>query len=491
MSQLSTSKLVRLLGTFSSEEIKSFLLWLKSPWANSNKNLIRLLEQLRKFHPSFELGRLDKESLFRKVIPHGTYSARSMNNLLSEAFLSAERFLVFERVANEKNLQERLLAEELQKRQLTDWFSKKVGASIEKLEKQPVKAWEDYLDLFLLYRMVNFHPSQSGNYKIPANVLDLMQQTLDLVFLLETGSIINEKIFRSRIKRHEEYQIDHSMGIWKALKASYDHPSLHFFMDRFSYDEEAFLEQFFQLRDQFVEKFNKLNLRDQKIHLQSLFNDGSLLTRSGQIGISELLPLYQLGLERQLLQQDGILPPTIFATVVSASNTASSFKYTLDFINEFAEELPINLRTEARSWGLAHTAYWEKNYDKCLAILLAQPVKSLYFNLLTRVLNTQVYFDLFLQDSSYGDFLFNFFDAFEKWLQREKHRAKFNKSSFLRFIQLSRSLARLYMKADFDDKSVSALLKNEDNVQASNWLRQKQALVIQLRKGTARPERFH
>ena len=97
MSAIFTSKFVKIIKTLSEDELKSFELWLKSPWCNSNKNLIRLLEKLRKYYPAFEGKNLSKEKLFQQVLPHGKYSDRRMNNLLSEGYLAAEQSNRFER----------------------------------------------------------------------------------------------------------------------------------------------------------------------------------------------------------------------------------------------------------------------------------------------------------------------------------------------------------------------------------------------------------
>ena len=82
MSSVFSSKFVRLLKTFTSEELKSFEMWLQSPWCNSNKNLIRLFQVLKKYYPDFGNEKLSKEKLFKKVLPNGKFSDRRMNNFL-------------------------------------------------------------------------------------------------------------------------------------------------------------------------------------------------------------------------------------------------------------------------------------------------------------------------------------------------------------------------------------------------------------------------
>ena len=101
--------------------------------------------------------------------------------------------------------------------------------------------------------------------------------------------------------------------------------------------------------------------------------------------------------------------------------------------------------------------------------------------MISRVLATQVYFDLYLKDDSYQSYLFNFFDTFEKWLGREKVWSKAATTSFLRFVQKCRTLARYYKDPDTDPEKVAKLLDDEHNIQALNWLNQKKEEVLGLK----------
>lgn len=94
-----------------------------------------------------------------------------------------------------------------------------------------------------------------------------------------------------------------------------------------------------------------------------------------------------------------------------------------------------------------------------------------------------MYFDLYLKDDSYQAYLFSFFDAFEKWLGREKVWSGSARTSFLRFVQKCRQLARYYGDADFKPDKVKKLLDDERNVQALNWLNQKKEEILRLRTG--------
>ena len=60
------SKLIGYLSRFSSQEMKDFRHFLQSPYHNSNKQALRLLEGLLSYHPDFDSPRLTKEKDFSK-----------------------------------------------------------------------------------------------------------------------------------------------------------------------------------------------------------------------------------------------------------------------------------------------------------------------------------------------------------------------------------------------------------------------------------------
>ena len=482
MSSLFSSKFVRILKTLSPEEWKSFELWLKSPWANSNKNLVRLLDKLKKYSPEFTDAKLTKEKLFKQVLPDGKFSLRRMNNLLSEGYLAAERFLIFQNLSIQQNLQKDLLTKELQSRYLDEWFFKDVELEIERLEGMPVKEWEDHLQLFQLHRRVYHHPNQSSRMLPGSATIVRMGEELDLLYLLERAAIINEKIFRNRILKNENHEIEEELELWQLASKGINDTAIDFYRRRFAYEEDKMLEQYLDLRKLFFAHFEELNKKEQKIHLVSLLNDTTKLTRAKVLSIVEFLPLYKLGLETEIILHQGQLTHHTYIAIVSASNAKKDFDYTKLFIETYTEKLGTQYQADGLNWAKAHLANRKKEYMVCLDILLTHNYKTHLFQLLSKLLTTQTYFDLYLQDASYESYLFTYFDSFEKWLLREKIGSSYTKKGFLRFIQRSRTMAKGYASPNFNPEKIQAIFTNEKNIQALNWLLQKKEEILRLRK---------
>lgn len=476
-----TSKFVQTLKTFSNTELKSFEQWLNSPWCNSNKNLSKLVEKLKKYYPDFDNEKLTKEKLFKQVLPKGKFSDRRMNNLLSEGYLAAKQFLIFNNLTNNENLQKDLLTQEFQNRHLEDWFFRDTNKEIERLANKEIKDWEDHLDLLRLHRRIYHHPNQNPRMQPGGQTIVKMGEQLDLVYLLEKAAIINEKIFRNRILKNENHNIEKELKLWLLACEDVDHPAIEFYKMRFRYQEETMLEQYFDLRNTFLERYKELNLKEQKVHLISLLNDTILLYRSDLVEITENLPLYKLGLKTKIILHQGIINLVTFRTIVAASNYKKSFDYTHQFIESYSHHLKEEFQTDGINWAKAHTAYWEKNLEKSLTILINSQFNSPYFQLHSRLLTTQVYFDLYLKDYSYQSYLFDYFNSFEKWIIREKFGSEFLKKSYIRFIQKCRTLAKIYSNTNFNNDKFNQVLGDTINVQAIKWLYMKKEEIFTIK----------
>lgn len=483
MSSISSTKVARLLKTWQEQELKDFETWLQSPWCNTNRNLIQLFQQLKKYHPEFNSKWLTKEKLFQKVLPDGKFSHRRMNNLLSECYLAAEKFMVFQRFSQDQNLQKSLLLQELQSRYLDDWFFKAADKELERIEEKAIKDWEDHLDIFHLYRHIYHHPNLGPRMQAGHRTIRRMGEQLELAYLLEKAAIINEKILRNRVYRNEKHEVDDEIKDWLSASQGLTHPVLPLYRMRFAYTKENMPAQYEALYEAFISSFESLNEKEQKTHLRSLINDAMRLIRRGQLDITDALPLYQLGLKTKVLFHLGQLTRNTYITIVGASNTKGDFEFTSYFIEKYTAYLDEKIQDDCALWAWAHTAYWQNKLQTCLGILRQHHFKNLSFRYITKLLHTQVYFDLYLQDHSYQLYLFNYFDTYEKWLHREKVWSEANKESFLRFLQKCRALARAFAELNFDEQKVEQLLDNETNIQALNWLKQKQREVIRSRIG--------
>ena len=99
---MTRNKAFQVIKTFSEKELKSFELFINSPYFNSNKNLPRLFSLFKKYLSTTKESEITEEFLYGRLFPGKKYSYGIMKNLISEMFSLCEEFLANTAVVNEK-----------------------------------------------------------------------------------------------------------------------------------------------------------------------------------------------------------------------------------------------------------------------------------------------------------------------------------------------------------------------------------------------------
>lgn len=477
-----STKFTRILKELSPDDIKSFEKWLVSPWCNSNKSLVRLLQKLKKYAPNFDQPNLTKERLYRQVFPKKIYNDSYMDNLMSEANDQIEKFLSFQSFNANENSRKKHLNSALQDRHLEKQFFKSSSEEIERLENKSIKTWEDYISLLKAYRQVYHHPNQNPRMQPDNATILKINKNLEFSYLLEKAAVLNEQISRNRILKGKQMPVQKDIKRWKSAAKNIDHIAVNFYRRRFEFSNKNRLIQFHLLKKDFLENFENLNEKDRKVHLFALLNDATILRAKKLVDLSEIMPLYKIGLTAQILIEKGVLNRIHYVAIISGSNFIQDFEFTDFFIEKYTSYLPKEVRQDGRQYGMAHLANRRKKLKICKKILDSHKFTTHYFQLAKRILELQNHFDLFLGDISSIDCLESYCSAFEKWLEREKIRSKGNKEPFFNFIRKTRELIKLNIAPELDEQKAAKFLSGKINVQPINWLFQKRDEIVVKKK---------
>ncbi len=89
------SSIILVLRTFNSQETKRFGLYLRSPFFNTNTNVVKMYDIIKKKQSDFENNGLTKEFIFKKLYPKEEYNDERMRFLMSELLRHALDFLKY------------------------------------------------------------------------------------------------------------------------------------------------------------------------------------------------------------------------------------------------------------------------------------------------------------------------------------------------------------------------------------------------------------
>ena len=90
---MDNSKLIALLRTFSTQELREFKDFIASPFFNKNRDLLLFYSKLRKLAPDFPADKTEKEVFFKTVFPANPYEDKQMHYLMSFLLKLAEQYI--------------------------------------------------------------------------------------------------------------------------------------------------------------------------------------------------------------------------------------------------------------------------------------------------------------------------------------------------------------------------------------------------------------
>jgi hypothetical protein len=161
------SKTFDIISTFSTEELKEFTAFVRSPYFNTNKNLVKLYDVIKKHLLRGDLNGISEEEVFGKTFPGKKFNYGIMKNLVSELASLAEEFLVVNSVRSKPLNRYRnriLLADEYDNRRLDRYYGKIINKVTADIEKEPIDNYY-YFDRVLAEESRYFFNSSRSNDK--------------------------------------------------------------------------------------------------------------------------------------------------------------------------------------------------------------------------------------------------------------------------------------------------------------------------------------
>jgi len=95
-------QIVKILRSFTKEEINSFTDFIYSPYYNKSKTVQKLWDEVKKYAPEFDSPNLEKEKVFKKIFGDKNFNYGTMKNLISTFTSIAEKFLELKYYESEK-----------------------------------------------------------------------------------------------------------------------------------------------------------------------------------------------------------------------------------------------------------------------------------------------------------------------------------------------------------------------------------------------------
>ena len=377
---------------FSEEEIKNFSFFISSPYFNRLKNICRLFNIIKKYHPSYDSPAISNVNIFRRLFPGDKYNDSRIRSLFSYMYTLAGKFLAAENYFSNKNRLNINIISGYRNKNHADYLNKSIDNAFRSLNKVKIKDHEHYEELYLLQYEKNHLGSYFKAERNFAAESDVLTASYLIKMLKLYATIYNIKnsldlaVDEKLINMIETIAAMPSFSRIPAVKMS----SLLYRVTRYS-DEKAFSEFTSDTAGQFS-AFKPDDLYQSYI---LLLNFCVIKIREGKSKyIRQKFELYKNITDKKLWQHEKFLSYVIFSNIVSSANENSEFSYALGFIKENSALIEPDARENITHFCYAKTFYSLKEYVKALKHLAQTGgMEDLFYKFAVKDLTIKIFFE--------------------------------------------------------------------------------------------------
>lgn len=472
------SKLLNLLKSFEPEDIHWFQKFLKSPFYNRHETPISLFRYISKYYPNLDAPKLSKEKVFKHLYPKEKYSVQKMRKVMYELAVLVEEFLVAMRIRNKDFQKKKLLVAELGERNVYDSFEKGTKMLVRQLEDLPYRDIQTYQEIHQL-NLDYYRHTQTLKKKDGLAILKSATQHLDYYYLMQRrqldftilwheklfgGELLIESLQKSKTALRKTTAFKLYEWILAALQTS-DNLAIYVKMEKL-----------------FKSKIDELGKNDQKEIIRILINHLSSQINTGKKGYQKkTLSLYQFGLEKKLMMEQGQIGETTFANIATIGILEKEFDWVKGFIQAYEKYLPTSVQEDATKLSLSLLYFHQKDYDKVVELILNHQFLQSLSNLKAKSILLRTYFEQFLLDDSFYDLVIAQTLAFEKYVRRNDLISSSAKTFYLNFILFTRLITNAVLQKSVNQDLLNKINKTESIVLKS-WLLEKVTLFLSKKK---------
>lgn len=464
-----TSDLYIVFSSLSGVEKRSFSTFLQSPYFNQKQKVIDLWQYLLKNH-QYGATAFKKQKVFEVLFLGEAYNDKTMRHLMSWLLKSLEQFLAYSEYKTTPVNETLHLARTYKNRKLGKIFKKTIKTAEKQLSN--MRQSEDYFHFNYLLEFEKYEFAESQRRTKENN-------------LSETNAALDKHILISKIKQACLLQSHQSV-----YKTNYDFSLVNLLLEYIKtspYKNEptigAYYNCYLALTDNNEEAFKELKISIQE--KQALFSQLDIRTlfffainfciRQINMGapayLREVFDIYRLGVEKDILIQDGILSRFTYNNIVSAGLKLKEFQWLENFIPLNKPKLTPAYRESNFTYNLARLYFTQKNYDKALELLNKVDDRDLLLNLDAKVMLLKLYYELDEYDA-----LSSLLASLKIMLTRKKVLG-YHKTHYSNIIKFTNRLLNLKPR----DKKAHDKLENDirtaEVLQEKEWLLEQLALV--------------
>ncbi len=423
-------KLIKLLKTFSQAEYKKFRDFVRSPYFNKNKNVIKLNEKLSKFYPAFDDAELDEKNLYRHVFGNLKFDYFRIKNLVSDLYNLAIEFIRLHPNIHTAFDKDYNMLVELRTRKLWNLHKKAVTSLADKFNSTEIRdsvfLYNNYL-LTMEYHLSNVLEKPNSIKMIFDEFLSFYE--FSMLNLLKFYNLMMHISKENNIKLDMKMLDDVIRYIENNAVSS--NPTIEAYKNlvllAFKRDEKYY----FSLKEYFISQYKNISYEDSYyiiMYLTGYCTDRYNLDGDRRF-IKESCDLLELSYRNNMVTLGELMYPN-FINYVKVYTRAGRADLALKFISDYKDKLPVKLQQSCINLANAYIEFSKKKYSAALGLISKVSLPWIIMKIQVKLMQIELCYHL-----GYYEDIRSLAESFKKSLLKDESISEDYRISILSFIK--------------------------------------------------------
>lgn len=475
---MNNSKLLEILRKLPSRRQHKFQEYVESPFFNKHQPTIRLLEFLMEYAPNFDLEKLDKKALFKRIYPNKKISTTQFNYVVSKLLDLLSNFLGYEEYETQAFQKKYNALKAVHQLGVSKQAASHSRQHALLQEQYPFQTIDFYYEKYRYHTMLNqIHLDKKQ--RLYDEHLQWQNNQLDYFYLAKKLKIACDMLSRNIVVQ-ANYEAHYINDLLAWLEAdSFDlsaHPLIHVYYQILKTLQNSTDAAYQELKE-LIETYSKLFLPEELLLLYDYAENFCI--RKINNGITRyykaFLSIYKQKLEKQLLLEDGYLPESDYKNIVTAGVRIKDYEWTEAFIHQNKKKLRPEVQENAFNYNLAVFYYATQQYSAALELLMTILFTDISYGVGAKTIQLQIYYELQEMEP-----LINLIDTFRLYVMRHKTQSDYRKKANLNMLRIVKKVAKLKEKSTFmtqkqfekEQTKLQVLYRELSPLSNSDWIKE-------------------
>jgi len=465
-----SSKLLQLYAALTKKEIKDFQVYLNSDYFNRNEQLKALSSYIAKHADDFTSKSLSREYVFKHLFKGEKFDESKMRYLMSDLTKQLEKFFTLIAFEEDDFQQKLMLSKILQRRNQEKFFVQTLDELNKSNEKEGLRDSNYFFNQYLIEEISYGFTSEKKNRSIDSSLQEVIDN-LEIAYLSKSFKYYCEMLNRSNILQ-VKYNLNFFDELMKYLvKGSFnDIPAIKIYLCIYiTLKEDDNQENYFELLTQIElhkSLFSKKELRDMYVFAQNYCI--KRINKGFSDALNQIFDLYKIIVSNELIYEGNYVSQPDFKNIVTIALRLGEVEWTLQFIEEYKNQLHPDYRENAYTYSKAWIEFAQRNYKDALRLLLKVEFNDVYYHLDSKSLLLKTYFEMNETES-----LLSLFDAFKIYLKRNKFISEFQYNTYMNFVNVASKLHKVKLGKLAMNQALKTELAQTSPLADLKWINQK------------------